>query len=172
MGNKTPVPPEVSEREKSPDKVPEREKSPGLPAPKTIHHALTEGTPVTGVSSEEAETETSPTSTPISATAGTEAAPLPKEVPGTVLPQNDCSRTRQADILVTNWDNGISAAFDITVASPLNSSVMEAGMYSGVAARAAEFRKHSENDTKCAQLSWKCIPLVGWRVMVQRPSHN
>ena len=32
-------------------------------------------------------------------------------------------------------------------------------MYSGVAARAAEFRKHSENDTKCAQLSWKCIPL-------------
>ena len=88
MGNKTPVPPEVSEREKSPDKVPEREKSPGLPAPKTIRHALTEGTPVTGVSSEEAEMETSPTLTPISATAGTEAAPLPKEVPGTVLPQN------------------------------------------------------------------------------------
>ena len=88
MGNKTPVPPEVSEREKSPDKVPEREKSPGLPAPKTIRHALTEGTPVTGVSSEEAEMETSPTLTPISATAGTEAALLPKEVPGTVLPQN------------------------------------------------------------------------------------
>ena len=35
--------------------------------------------------------------------------------------------------------------------SPLNSSVIvEAGMYSGVAARAAEFRKHSENDTTCA----------------------
>ena len=33
-------------------------------------------------------------------------------------------------------------------------------MYSGIAARAAEFRKCSENDTKCAQLSWKCIPLV------------
>ena len=29
-------------------------------------------------------------------------------------------------------------------------------MYSGVAARAAEFRKHSENDTNSAQLSWKC----------------
>ena len=66
----------------------------------------------------------------------------------------DCSRTHPADILVTNWDNGISAAFNITVTSPLNSSViMEAGMYSGVAARAAELRKHSENDTKCAQLS-------------------
>ena len=33
----------------------------------------------------------------------------------------DNSRTRPADILVTNWDCGTSAAFDITVASPLNS---------------------------------------------------
>ena len=54
----------------------------------------------------------------------------------------DCSRTHPVDILVTNWDNGISAAFDVTVTSPLISSVvMEVGMYSGVAARAAEFRK-------------------------------
>ena len=30
----------------------------------------------------------------------------------------------------------------------------------GIAARAAELRKHSENDRKCAQLSWKCIPLA------------
>ena len=44
----------------------------------------------------------------------------------------ESSRTRPADILVTNWDNGISAAFDVTVASPLNSStITEAGMYSG-----------------------------------------
>ena len=65
------------------------------------------------------------------------------------------------DILVTIWDNGISAAFDVTVTSLLNSSIiMEAGMYSGVAARAAEFRKHTQNDTKCAELSWKCIPLA------------
>eukprot|EP00731_Ephydatia_muelleri_P031406 Em0022g920a len=57
----------------------------------------------------------------------------------------DCSRTRPADILVTNWDNGISAAFDVTVTSLLNSDViMEAGMNSGIAARAAEFRKCSE----------------------------
>ena len=33
-------------------------------------------------------------------------------------------------------------------------------MYSGVAARAAEFRKHTQNDTKCAEPSWKCIPLA------------
>ena len=36
------------------------------------------------------------------------------------------------------------------------SVIMEVGVYSGVAARAAEFKKHSENDTRCAQLSWKC----------------
>ena len=73
----------------------------------------------------------------------------------------ESSRTRLADILVTNWDNGISAAFDVTVTSPLNSSIiMEVGMYSGVAARAAKFRKHTQNDTKCAELSWKCIPLA------------
>ena len=35
-----------------------------------------------------------------------------------------CSRTHPVDILVTNWDNGISAAFDVTVTSPLNSSHM------------------------------------------------
>ena len=29
----------------------------------------------------------------------------------------DCSRTHPADILVTNWDNDISAAFDVTVTS-------------------------------------------------------
>ena len=73
----------------------------------------------------------------------------------------ESSRTHPADILVTNWDNGISAAFDVTVTSPLNSSIiMEVGMYTGVAARAAEFGKHIQNDTKCAELSWKCIPLA------------
>ena len=75
----------------------------------------------------------------------------------------ESSRTHPADILVTNWDNGISAAFDVTVTSPLNSStIMEAGMYmySGAAARAAELRKHTQNDSKCAELSWKCIPLA------------
>ena len=33
-------------------------------------------------------------------------------------------------------------------------------MYSGAAARAAEHRKHTQNDSKCAELSWKCIPLA------------
>ena len=72
------------------------------------------------------------------------------------------SRTRPADILVTNWDNCISAAFNVTtVASLLNSStITEAGMYSVAAARAAELRKHTQNDPKCAELGWKYILLA------------
>ena len=48
------------------------------------------------------------------------------------------------------------------MASLLNSSsVVEVGMPSGVAAVAAEKkRKHSENDVKCKELGWRCIPLV------------
>ena len=39
-------------------------------------------------------------------------------------------------------------------------AITEAGMYSGAVARAAELRKHTQNDSKCAELSWKCIPLA------------
>ena len=69
---------------------------------------------------------------------------------------NDNARTRLADILVTNWDCGTSAAFDITVTSPLN--MLEAGMYQGVSAKSVEHRKHTENDPKCVELGWRCIP--------------
>ena len=73
----------------------------------------------------------------------------------------DKSNTRLADILVSSWDGSASAAFDISVTSPLNSLlVVEAVMSSGVAARAAEKRKHLQNDAKCKQLGWRCIPLV------------
>ena len=72
----------------------------------------------------------------------------------------DNPRTRPADILVTNWDCGTSAAFDITVASLLNSiNMLEAGMYQGEP-KAAEHRKHTENDPKCVELGWRCIPLA------------
>ena len=69
---------------------------------------------------------------------------------------NDNARTRLADILVTNWDCGTSAAFDITVTSPLN--MLEVGMYQGVSAKSVEHRKHTENDPKCVELAWRCIP--------------
>ena len=62
---------------------------------------------------------------------------------------------------LSNWDGNASAAFDIFVTSPLNSStVVEAGMTSSVAVRAEEQRKHSENDGRCKELGWRCIPLV------------
>ena len=68
------------------------------------------------------------------------------------------SNTRPADILVSNWDGSASAAFDISVTSPLNSSlVVEAGMLSRVAARAAEKRKHLQNDAKCKQLGCMAV---------------
>ena len=52
-------------------------------------------------------------------------------------------------------------AFDLSVTSPLNSSVLpEAGLTAGSAAVAAEQRKHSANDAKCTELGWTCIPLV------------
>ena len=51
-----------------------------------------------------------------------------------------------------------SAAFDITVAYPLNSiNMLEAGMYRCVSAKAPEHRKHTENDPKCIELGWRCI---------------
>ena len=80
---------------------------------------------------------------------------------GVINKNKNIKNTRPADILVSNWDGSASAAFDISVTSPLNSSlVVEAGMSSGVAAKAAEKRKHLQNDAKCKQLGWRCIPLV------------
>ena len=50
------------------------------------------------------------------------------------------------------------------VTSPLNSSAAsEAGVttaHVGVAAGAAEMRKHEGNDTKCAEHGWVCIPFA------------
>ena len=33
-------------------------------------------------------------------------------------------------------------------------------MYQGVSAKSAEHRKHTENDPKCVELGWRCIPLA------------
>ena len=56
-------------------------------------------------------------------------------------------------VRLISWSIKGSAAFDVTVTSPLNSSIVsEAGVTAGVAARAAERRKHEENDTKCTEL--------------------
>ena len=51
-----------------------------------------------------------------------------------------------------------SAAFDITVASLLNSP--STALKAGVSAKAAEHRKRAENDPKCTELGWQCLPLA------------
>lgn len=67
---------------------------------------------------------------------------------------HDHSHTHPADILVPNWSLGKPAAFDLPVTSPLNSKVLlEAG-------QAADQRKHDENNAKCKELGWVCVPMV------------
>ena len=73
----------------------------------------------------------------------------------------DHSHTCPADILIPNWSLGKPAAFDLSVTSPLNSNILlEAGFGAGQAARATEERKHEENDAKCKELGWVCVPMV------------
>ena len=66
-----------------------------------------------------------------------------------------------SNILASSWGVKDTAAFDITVTSPLSPKIVsEAGGSAGVAARAAESRKHEQNDTKCSELGLQCIPLA------------
>ncbi|KAL5463777.1 hypothetical protein EMCRGX_G032711 [Ephydatia muelleri] len=63
--------------------------------------------------------------------------------------------------MVTNWSLGKPAAFDLTVTSPLNPSILsEAGVTAGSAAKVVECRKQDMNDPKCSELGWKCTPLA------------
>ena len=65
--------------------------------------------------------------------------------------------THPAEELVRDWAQGKPAAFDITVTSPLTPAIWaEASMRVGAAAEAAENRKHTSNDPKCAELGWVC----------------
>ena len=64
---------------------------------------------------------------------------------------SDELRTRPADILVFSWGTKDTAAFDITVSSPLSHKIVsETGGSAGVAAKAAESCKY-ENMTQSAQ---------------------
>ncbi|KAL5505639.1 hypothetical protein EMCRGX_G007103 [Ephydatia muelleri] len=87
---------------------------------------------------------------------------VPSEVMGLHLnPCSDKALTRPADILVSNPNGSASAAYDITVTSPLNPSIiLEAGVSASTAAKAAEVRKHSKYDVKCSELEWRCTPLA------------
>ena len=71
------------------------------------------------------------------------------------------SKTRPADILIPNWVMGRTAALDVSVTSPLNpQTLLEAGVTATGAALTTEERKHDEDDPKCSELGWVCIPVV------------
>jgi hypothetical protein len=71
------------------------------------------------------------------------------------------SQTRPADILVPVWSLGKPAALDVTVVHPLNPKHIN-GASTDVTHSliAAEERKHLENDPKCEELGWTCVPMA------------
>ena len=71
-------------------------------------------------------------------------------------------QTRAADILIPHWSIGKSAAFDITVVSPLTNVLIQgAGELGGLdAVSVVAEKKHLEKDPKCADLGWLCVPLA------------
>ena len=74
---------------------------------------------------------------------------------------NDERCTQPDNVLVPNWDLGKPAAFDLTVASLLNPSILnEVCTTAGSSALVSEQRKHASNDVKCSELGWSCIPLA------------
>ena len=71
------------------------------------------------------------------------------------------SHTHPADLLVPNWVLGKPAAFNLSVTSPLDPTIiLEASVTTGAAAWTTEQRKHCSNDAKCDELAWVCVPLV------------
>ena len=74
---------------------------------------------------------------------------------------HDERRTRPADVLVPKWDLGKPAAFDLTVVSLLNQSILtETCKTAGSSAQVSEQRKHAVYDAKCSELGRSCIPLA------------
>ena len=74
---------------------------------------------------------------------------------------SDHSHSRPADVLISSWVLGKTAACDLSVTSPLNSEILsKAGVTAGAAAQATELRKHDADDVKCSDHGWICIPLV------------
>jgi hypothetical protein len=67
--------------------------------------------------------------------------------------------SRPADLLIDNWTLGKSAAIDLTVVSPLVIDNVKAAGAIDVISRAAAL-KHEENDAKCAENGWTCVPLA------------
>jgi hypothetical protein len=74
---------------------------------------------------------------------------------------NRNSQTRPADILIPLWSLGHSAALDITIVHPLNSkNIIGASTDIESCLEAAEGRKFANNNPKCNELGWLCVPIA------------
>ena len=62
-------------------------------------------------------------------------------------------------MLVPTWNLGKDAALDITVVNPLNDTNIDGAIAIRGSAAAAS-RKHGNNDAKCRELGWECLPMV------------
>ena len=70
-------------------------------------------------------------------------------------------QTRPADVLVPSWNLGKDAALDVTVVNPLNNINIEGAITTpGSVTTGASDRKHANNDQKCRDLGWECLPIV------------
>ena len=75
-------------------------------------------------------------------------------------------KSSPADILVAIWDRDFSAAFDVSVTSPLNPShIVEADISPGAAAKATEERKQMTQSVQswdgAAFQWWWCLMVLG-----------
>ena len=76
--------------------------------------------------------------------------------------------TRQPDVLIPTWSLGKAGAIDVTVVNPLNhSNLIGANTTVEDTLDQAESTKHKQNDTKCVELGWVCLPVAttpygGW----------
>ena len=95
------------------------------------------------------------------------------EKPGLLMPspeQPDADRRRPADLYVPSWQNGVPAAFDFAITSPVRQDMVALAAESlGAAARAYEQTKRSFLNTAddCQRQGFSFIPVVaepsaGW----------
>ena len=76
----------------------------------------------------------------------------------------DLSQSRPADILVMDWklNRKKPATFNISAVLLLYKNILSAvGASAGAASEAAELKKHTTNDTKCAELECGLHPSCG-----------
>ena len=82
-----------------------------------------------------------------------------KQVQGSA--QTSPSQDRQIFLYRTGIEESQPPLTSLLSPAPLNSNVLSAvGARAGAASEAAELRKHTANDAKCAELGWVSIPLV------------